>query len=78
MSLTYADIELENLLTKRALTLKAVVDPGAVCLCVPEHVAVELGFDSSEAGIRQVVLANGHYQAAPMIGPLRVRFANRY
>jgi len=78
MGLTYADIEVENLFTKRSLPIKALVDSGAVFLSVPEHVAVQLGFDTEEVVTREVVLANGHRQAVPMIGPMRVRFADRH
>ena len=78
MGLTYADIAVENLFTKRSMPLRALVDTGAVFLSVPEHVAVQLGFDLEEVSSREVVLANGHRQSVPMIGPLRVRFADRY
>ena len=78
MGLTYANIEVENQFDKRILSLKALVDTGAVFLSVPEHVAVQLGFDLSEVSIREVVLANGHRQVVPMIGPLRVRFGDRH
>lgn len=78
MGLTYADIEVENLFSKRILAVKALVDSGAVFLSVPEHVAVQLGFDLTEVGTREIVLANGHREIVPMIGPLRVKFADRY
>ena len=78
MGLTYAKIEVENLFAKRAMPLKALVDSGAVFLSVPEHIAMQLGFDLTEVGKREVVLANGHRQSVPMIGPLRVRFEDRY
>lgn len=78
MGLTYANIEVENLFTKRVLPLMALVDTGAVFLSVPAHVAVQLGFDLSEVSTREVVLATGQRQAVPMIGPLRVRFGDRY
>lgn len=78
MGLTYADVEVENLFSKRRLAVKARVESGAVFLSVPEHVAIQLGFDLTEVGTREVVLANGHREAVPMIGPLRVKFADRY
>lgn len=78
MGLTYADIEVENLFTRRTLSIKALVDSGAVFLTIPEHVAVQLGFDLTEVGKREVVLANGHRELVPMIGPLRVKFGDRY
>lgn len=78
MGLTFATIEVENLFVKRAMSIQALVDSGAVFLNVPEHIAVQLGFDLTEAGKCEVVLVNGHRQAVPMIGPLRVHFADRY
>jgi len=78
MGLTYTTIQLENLFAKRSLETKALVDSGAVFLSIPEHVAVQLGFDTNEVATREVVLANGHRQEVPMIGPLRVRFADRF
>lgn len=78
MGITYAEIEIENLFQKRRMTTKALVDSGSVFLTVPEHIAVQLGFDTSEVGTREVVLADGSRKAVPMIGPLRVYFADRY
>ncbi len=78
MGLTYADIAIENLFLKRSMTVKALVDSGAVFMIIPLHVAIQLGFDVTEAGSREVVLANGGRQEVPMVGPLRVRFADRY
>ena len=78
MGLVYADVEIENCFNHRSLTVSAVVDSGAVFLCVPEHIAVQLGFDATETETREVRMANGHVQAVPIIGPLRIRFAGRH
>ena len=78
MGLTYAEIEVENLFTRRSLSIRALVDSGAVFLTIPEHIAVQLGFDLTEVGTREVVLANGHRELVPMVGPLRVEFGDRY
>ncbi len=78
MGITYAEIGIENLFQKRRMTVKALVDSGSVFLTVPEHIAVQLGFDTSEVVQREVVLADGSRKAVPMIGPLRVYFADRY
>jgi clan AA aspartic protease len=78
MELTYADIQMENLIAKRTLKTKALVDSGAVFFTMPEHMAVQLGFDLTEVITREVVLADGSRKAVPMVGPLRVRFADRY
>ena len=78
MGLTYADVELENLYNRRAMPIRALVDSGSVFFTVPEHVAVQLGFDLSEVTRREVVLVNAQRALVPMIGPLRVKFGDRY
>lgn len=78
MEITYADIALESIFPKRRLEVKALVDSGSVFLTVPQHIAVQLGFDTEEAGTREFILADGSRKAVPMIGPLRVHFADRY
>ncbi len=56
-----------------------------LCLCpkskfmiIPEHVALQLGFDMEEFSTREVVLADGSRKPVPMVGPLRVIFGDRY
>ncbi|MFN0159801.1 MAG: hypothetical protein ACKVQQ_01140 [Burkholderiales bacterium] len=78
MGLSYADIRLENPFSRRVIETRALVDSGAVFLIVPEHLAVQLGFDLSEVSSREVVLADASRKAVPMIGPLRVHFGDRY
>lgn len=78
MGLTYADIELENVWQKRRFPVHALVDSGAVFMIVPEHMALQLGFDLTEVSQREVILADGSRRLAPMIGPLRVHFGDRY
>jgi predicted aspartyl protease len=38
-----------------------------VFLTVPQHIAVQLGFDTEEARTREVILADGSRKAVPMI-----------
>ena len=78
MGITYADILVENLFVKRKLDLKALVDSGSVFFTLPQHIALQLGFDTTEVGTREIILADGSRRTVPMIGPLRVHFANRY
>ena len=78
MGITYANIDIENPFQKRRLSVKALVDSGSVFLTVPEHLALQLGFDTAEVSTREVILADGSHKAVPMIGPLRVHFADRY
>jgi clan AA aspartic protease len=78
MGITYANVELENLFNKRRLSLRALVDSSAVFMSVPEHVALQLGYDLEEVSRREIILADGSRKSVPMIGPLRVFFAERY
>ena len=78
MGITHADILLENTILKRKLEVKALVDSGSVFMTVPQHVAVQLGFDLDEVSTREAVLADGSRKRVPMIGPLRVHFSDRF
>ena len=57
------------------LEVSALVDTGAVHLCIPEHLAIQLSL--SELERREVVLADGHRRTVPYVGPVEVRFRNR-
>ena len=57
------------------LEVSALADSGAVHLCIPEHLAVQLHLRELER--REVVLADGHRSSVPYMGPVEVRFANR-
>ena len=77
MGLVYADIELINprSTTRPPLAVKALVDTGAITLCVPEDVADALGLEELER--REVTFAHGEKQRVPYVGPVQVRFAGR-
>ena len=77
MGLTYAELELANAANPKfePIHVKALVDTGALHLCIPEHLAIQLGLQELEK--REVTLADGHRQLVPYVGPVRVRFANR-
>ena len=57
------------------LEVSALADTGAVQLCIPEHVALQLQLQELEK--REVVLADGHRRTVPYMGPVEVRFRNR-
>ena len=85
MGLTYADISLSNPkepdLAK--IEVKALVDTGAIVLCVPEHIAVQLKLDKIDE--REVTLADGPVgstklsgrHGVPYVGPVQVNFKKR-
>ena len=59
------------------MTIKALVDSASVFLTVPEHIALQIAFDTSKVSQRESVLAEGSRKAVPIIGPLRIYFADR-
>jgi clan AA aspartic protease len=72
-----ADIELANAREDDLLpmTVNALVDSGAVHLCIPQHVANQLRLPVLTR--REVTVANGASEMVDYVGPIRVRFANR-
>lgn len=77
MGLIHTDIVLSNPRDDALspLTVSALVDTGAITLCVPEHVAVQL--DLRELERREVTTAEGKHMLVPYVGPVRVKFENR-
>ena len=57
------------------MTVTALADTGALLMCLPQHVAVQLQLEELEK--REVTLADGSRQIAPYVGPLEIHFANR-
>lgn len=77
MGLIRTEIDLSNPRSGELapLKVKALVDTGAITLCIPEHVAVQL--DLAELEKREVTTAEGRHLSVPYVGPLQVRFSNR-
>lgn len=77
MGLVFADIELTNARDDALapLTVNALVDSGAVHMCIPQHVATQLALPVQDR--RGVTLADGREEMVDYVGPVRVRFANR-
>lgn len=59
----------------QSVQVHALVDTGALHLCIPEHVALQL--DLKELEQREVLLADGKRKRVPYCGPVEVRFKNR-
>ncbi|MFZ5835650.1 MAG: clan AA aspartic protease [Pseudomonadota bacterium] len=53
----------------------ALADTGAMHLCIPEHVAIQL--DLRELEKREVTLADGSKRLVSYVGPVEVHFVNR-
>ena len=77
MGLIHAEVDLSNPRRDELASLKvsALVDTGAITLCIPEHVAVQL--DLAELEKREVATADGRHVPVPYVGPVRIRFENR-
>jgi clan AA aspartic protease len=77
MGITYTKLVLANPVKKdlTSIEVKALADTGAMHLCVPEHIAIQLQLAEQEK--REVTLADGSKKLVPYIGPIEVRFANR-
>jgi clan AA aspartic protease len=52
-----------------------MADTGAICLCIPEHIAIQLKLETLE--MREVTTADGRQTSVPYAGPLHIRFENR-
>ena len=57
------------------MQVKAAVDTGALMLCIPAHVQLQLQLEIADQ--REITLADGQRQTVPYVGPLRVAFENR-
>ena len=77
MGLIFADIELANARDDalQPMQVNALVDSGALHLCVPEHVALQLRLPRLSQ--RTVETADGVEHIVDYVGPVRVRFGNR-
>ncbi len=77
MGLSYARLKLANprLPDLAPIEVNALADTGAVHLCRPEHVVLQLQLEEHEK--REVTFADGSRQLVPYVGPVEVSFANR-
>ena len=77
MGLIHGTVQLSNPSSPelQGLEVRALADSGAVHLCIPEHIAIQLQLRELEQ--REVILADGHRRTVPYMGPIEVRFANR-
>ena len=77
MGMINADIELSNPRQPElsGLSVRALVDTGAMTICIPEHVAVQLKLDEIEK--REVTTADEKSHLVPYVGPIQIRFQRR-
>ncbi|HYU77615.1 MAG TPA: clan AA aspartic protease [Vicinamibacterales bacterium] len=53
----------------------ALADSGALHLCIPEHVRIQLQLEPIDT--KEVTLADGSKRLVPYVGPVEIRFKNR-
>ena len=58
------------------MNVTALVDTGALMLCIPEHVALQLSLTMES--MREVSVADGRVVNVPYVGPLKVTFGKRF
>ncbi|MBI4721418.1 MAG: clan AA aspartic protease [Candidatus Stahlbacteria bacterium] len=59
----------------KEMEVEALVDSGALHLCIPEKVAIQLNL--KELYKRDVTTADGKEYLCPYVGPIEVKFENR-
>lgn len=77
MGLTNARIQLRNPRRPEleAVEMDALADTGAVHMCIPRHMQMQLRLDEVDA--KEVTLADGSRTLVPYVGPIELRYGNR-
>ncbi|MCU7905340.1 MAG: clan AA aspartic protease [Candidatus Thiodiazotropha sp. (ex Epidulcina cf. delphinae)] len=77
MGLVTTTLQLSNARNdeKHPISADALVDTGALHLCIPEHIAIQLGLDEVEK--REVTTADGKKHLVSYVGPIVIKFDGR-
>ncbi len=77
MGLVFSKIQLRNPSKSELepIEIEALADSGAVHLCIPEHIKIQLQLEEVEQ--KEVILADGSRQLVSYVGPIEIRFKNR-
>ncbi len=77
MGLTNARILLRNPRRPElaAVEVDGLADTGAIHLCIPLHIQMQLRLDEADA--KEVTLADGSRKLVPYVGPIELRYRNR-
>ena len=78
MGHVFAEIELSNprQTALSSITVQALADTGALMLCIPEHIALQLRLETES--IREVSVTDGRSMNVPYVGPIKVSFGDRF
>ena len=74
----FTEIELSNPreLELTPVRVSALADTGALMLCIPEHIALQLNLATES--LREVSVADSRSMKVPYVGPIKVTFKNRF
>lgn len=77
MGIATAKLEISNPRQPKLkpIFIEALADTGAVHLCLPEHVAIQLKLEAIDH--KEVTLADGSHKKVPYAGPIQFKFKNR-
>ena len=77
MGLANGKIQLRNprLPELEATEIDALAATGAVHMCIPPHIKIQLQLD--EIATKEVTLADGSRKLVPYVGPIELRYKNR-
>ena len=78
MGIVYQHIRISNAAKPNLeeIDAKALVDSGAIDLCIPRHVAIQLKLEAIEQ--REVTYADGRKEAVDYVGPVKVECFGRH
>ena len=77
MGMVHAKLILKNPRNAKIkpVEVEALVDSGALHLCIPEHLRIQLKLEKIDE--KEVPLADGAKKMVPYAGPVEIRFKNR-
>jgi clan AA aspartic protease len=77
MGLIYTNITLSNpyLEDVNSIEVNSLVNTGALFLCIPEHLSIQLKLKEFEK--REFTIADGSKRLVPYVGPIKINFRNR-
>ena len=77
MGIVHVNVKLSNprRTELQPVEVEALVDTGAITLCIPQHVRIQLDLDESER--REVTIANGKKEVVPYVGPIKITCLGR-
>ena len=74
----FAEIKLSNPRNQllKPVIVRALADTGALMLCIPEHIAIQLELEMESR--HEVTVADGRSMSVPYAGPVKVEFRDRF